>query len=1173
MVDFLAENNSCGKMILNLVSCGNAILADMMRLSRFVPAVFTEKIPQELSKYSDLVFDFSYFKNVEHYENIIQNQPGLEELDEEFKENYIELLNQFYLLFHSIHHYITDLNRYVEELNEGIYIQQTVESVLQNEDGKQLLIEGVYLYGVMMMMLDGEIEADVRERMLVSYYRYSTSQSSADSSVDEVCKLMRGGGGVNKKPLGCPEEYLRRIPIDQSLVSMILGRLRSDDLYNQLSIFPHPDHRSTALATQASPLFVLLHLTPSILHNHHSIMREIVDKFFSDNWVISVYMGRVVNLIDAWAPYKAASQALNNTIDNNNVKAITAKHKEKLTELLKKLRLLLKEGTLVDEYVMQHSNKLIDVVRECNVTLRWLLLHTTVDVVVESSNKRVRQTREVVAGELGVVGDGALFTFLLLTSELELTLKEVFKKLLSERGMMWEGEKREGGEIMRELAEAFKGDRPLTRLPKNEKLHKWFMEMSARMDKLEMDGGMLTGGRIVKLIQALDEVQEFHQVHNVQVKQFIDDTKNCLHKMIKILNIKEDNLINLQVISDLSYAWNIIDNLTPHMQNGIKKDAYLVIKLRATILKLASALDLPLLRINQSNSSDLVSVSQYYSGQLVTYVRKVLQIIPETMFVLLSQIIDLLTNNIKEVPTRLDKDKMREYAQLDDRYKVAQLTQSISIFTEGMLKMKSTLVGIIKIDPKRLLEDGVRKELVRRVAVSIDKTLVFKEKKGSNLMQKLDELGKVMDGYRRSFEYIQDYVNIYGLKVWQEEYSRIINYNVEQECNLYVRNKIQDWQSIHQSQTIPIPTFLPIDSSVNFIGRLIKEILRITNPQTSVYLEAMATWYDYKSKEEVVTMKLFEKLEKAIGTWGLAGLDHLLCFMISQSLNSFIAHVSKHVMGDKQLMEGVTKLCNDLKLDKYDEANQSVWDETMISAQPQRLLQPHITRLNKHVPKCLEFLLRIGQMQMIRRLLRHQLSSSCTFQSKFLHSALYNFNHCLLSELEQQGPQQASADLLADLANCLQAAGLNDPLEKVYINTSSMSSSSSKDHHHHHFLIICVIITISTMPKMTYSKKIDDIMATRASECIDGTSLVVGMVTIMRQYPREVLHHYIGLLSAYIKSSVHPSLSSPKDRPPEIATLASFITSFHHFEPANNKMSLDSHLPTYLLNQLKLHKS
>ena len=39
--------------------------------------------------------------------------------------------------------------------------------------------------------------------------------------------------------------------------------------------------------------------------------------------------------------------------------------------------------------------------------------------------------------------------------------------------------------------------------------------------------------------------------------------------------------------------------------------------------QMASAMDLPLVRIGQANSPDLVSVSQYYSGELVAYVRKV----------------------------------------------------------------------------------------------------------------------------------------------------------------------------------------------------------------------------------------------------------------------------------------------------------------------------------------------------------------------------------------------------------------------------------------------------------------------------------------------------------------------------------------------------------------------
>lgn len=30
-------------------------------------------------------------------------------------------------------------------------------------------------------------------------------------------------------------------------------------------------------------------------------------------------------------------------------------------------------------------------------------------------------------------------------------------------------------------------------------------------------------------------------------------------------------------------------------------------------------------------------------------------------------------------------------------------------------------------------------------------------------------LAERMNGFKRSFKYIQDYVNIYGLKIWQEE--------------------------------------------------------------------------------------------------------------------------------------------------------------------------------------------------------------------------------------------------------------------------------------------------------------------------------------------------------------------------------------------------------------------
>lgn len=43
--------------------------------------------------------------------------------------------------------------------------------------------------------------------------------------------------------------------------------------------------------------------------------------------------------------------------------------------------------------------------------------------------------------------------------------------------------------------------------------------------------------------------------------------------------------------------------------------------------------------------------------------------------------------------------------------------------------------------------------------------------------------------------------------------------------------QVQDWESVYQSTAIPIPRFKPVDESVNFIGRLAREVIRITDPR------------------------------------------------------------------------------------------------------------------------------------------------------------------------------------------------------------------------------------------------------------------------------------------------------------------------------------------------------
>lgn len=87
-------------------------------------------------------------------------------------------------------------------------------------------------------------------------------------------------------------------------------------------------------------------------------------------------MGLISNLIEVWEPYKAARLALNNTIQSTNVKECSLKHSQQLETLLIQLRQLLKEGVLTEEFLLDNMQKLTNLIRQSNVTLRWMLLHT-----------------------------------------------------------------------------------------------------------------------------------------------------------------------------------------------------------------------------------------------------------------------------------------------------------------------------------------------------------------------------------------------------------------------------------------------------------------------------------------------------------------------------------------------------------------------------------------------------------------------------------------------------------------------------------------------------------------------------------------------------------------------------------------------------------------------------
>ncbi len=1021
-----------------------------------------------------------------------------------------------------------------------------------NQDGKQLLAEALYMYGVMLILLDLKIPGIVRERMLMAYYRYKGAGEIPN--IDAVCKLCRSTGydpiaNPKKFPPEYPTDYFARFPIPEEVISMIIGRLRSDDIYLLTRFYPLPEHRSVALSTQAGMLYIILYFKPSILLREQAIMREIVDKHFPDNWICSYYMGFTADLSQVWAPFKAANMAILNTIEPHRVIELTQKHTANMKKHIDEVNSFLIEGVLIEEYVLDNINKLLSCLRNCNVTLRWLILHRTSNFEGPNANKKLK--KDIIQS----MTDPEIILLLLLNSaQFEYVLKNMFQNMLDQKEEKWQGCKNQAKERMKELSEYFSGERVLQKV-KDEQLQSWFMDISTKIDEIDYHDSTLAGRKIQQLMSALEEVEEFHQIESsLQVKQYLGDTRDLLKKMIRYVNIKEEVLVNIGTISDISYAWEIINDYVDSMQKRIKKDPSLIIRIRSTFLKLASVLIQPLVRITQPN--DIVSVSRFFSGELVNFVRKTLEIIPVSMFSILNLIIGIQTNRLQQLPTRLPRDQLKEYAQLEDRYELAKATYEVSKYTEGILAMEKTLMGIIEVDPKRLLEDGIRKELVRQIAVALEKNLIFKPNgKVQEFEEQLKVLASQLQGMLRSFEYIQDYVNVYGLKIWQEEFGRIMNYFVEQECNRYLKRKIFDWQSPYQSNVIPIPKFRPLDDkAVNFMGRLMNELLRQTDPKRTVYVDQMSGWFDNMTGAEVIGITTYSLLHQSVGIFGLKGLDTLLSFHIVQATQQILSLYKTEIANNNTVKGNITSFRNFI---------------SPPSTLPSNLTKIYIAvlnRLSRMWPVMLDLIVNIGRGQLIRRHVASELNFSCKLDANQLFCSLDVMNTSLLADIREhfrkptERPYPAKDNpLLAELSEYLETAGMANPLDKIYVTSEPLEDVG---------LLMCLFV-VAHIQRFQYDGAIDCLVSKKKDDNLDGTPFVVGIITVLKQFHPSEKELFIAYLGQYVRSNIDALNLDKKgtEIPADVKFLLRFLQSFCRFAGLSTKV-VEVYIPSYLFAKI-----
>ncbi|EAN79204.1 hypothetical protein, conserved [Trypanosoma brucei brucei TREU927] len=1124
--DFLDDD--CGQSALQLAARGSAIIVELLRLSQHIPREFVH--PEE-SEYAAIISDFSYFKATEAFEENISKSEVLLQRDEVFGNTHVEFLDRCFKLFRGVFGYVVELNRFVEEILDGMYVSHTIESILADIDGKQILCEIYHLYGVMLLLLDHRFGGKIREYILVSYIRY---KGTSEPNMMDVTSLCRTTGyrcdSANGLPPNYPLSYFNRVPVDKKVVGTIIGRIRSDDIYQMSYNFPVPEHRSAALSLQGAVLYVLLFFKPEILQHEGPVMREIVDKHFADNWIINYYMGFTVDLMVAWREFPAARNAISGTVTLENIGYYMTRQRQSMSSVYDSIEEVLRQGVLTEQYVLDNIHStLLPLIREANVVLRWFVLHTHRLDGRNFYHEKSRQIYEMIAG---CVRDDDIIMLLLRTAQLEFTLRAMFANLLKQKRARWESSRQEGAMKMAKLSTFFSGKHVLSDDMCDPQLEAWFMEISQRIEGLEYANSTIASRKIQKLIKALENVQEFHQVDsNLQVIQFVQDTRFLLLQMIRYINIENKVLITIATVGDVSYAWESMayyNNYVIAMQLKIKQKPDLAVQMRAVFMKLASLLELPCNRIDQGAQNDarllvaLESTSEYYSGELVAFARRVLHIIPTSIFSILRQVMDILTNHLHECPTKLARKEMKGQSQLNVRKALSTHTADIVKYASGILAMESTLVGIIQVDPHQLLEDGIRKELLQQITMELHNSLLFDAKKppsAASFNEGLARLAQKLNGIRASFEYIQDYVNVHGLRIWLEEFSRIVNFNVEMECNAFLQKKLYPWESQYQSESIPIPYFEPTPgrSTYSFLGGISQHLIAITDPSHALFLKSYGAWFERNSLEEVVGSRTFASIGEAIGSMGLVALDRMLCFIIAKNLQQLLKTIRATL---EPLEETVMNLAEELCSSSHDPRKLiEIYEKLMklINSSGGEGSVPLETKeynnrvvIKDHLAEVTKLMVLVGRIQIMRVMIAHELRSFCKLNSGSLFAALSTVNEALLTDLQHHYHSPDSHPMPGEIINAvspfLDCAGISDALTKVYVTSKPIPS----------FVFYLIALTLRNIPRMRYDDKLASMVPSELKYLLDPEALVIALALLLKQFHSDQLVLFLNHLSRVV---------------------------------------------------------
>lgn len=514
-----------------------------------------------------------------------------------------------------------------------------------------------------------------------SDYHQNTNHNSTRSTPVSSKKTKRRDDDSALLQPQIQTELLSRIPISPKVIQSIIECLLTVDLYpDQSFAFPSYDQRSSRLAHQGAMLVIVLFFNPMLLKKNTIMMRQVVDRFFPQSWMVPLYNGAVIDLSIEWnSRFPAAMGAIEHVIDALNIERLNYENMKGTISCIDEVKRYLAPKALTTTFLLDHGKYILDFLRKANIALRWQILHGSSHLYPKSSDSTAAM----------IVDEHDILSLILLISQLEVQLVEAYHIFLNKKEHIWIECKENAVEKLMRLSRHFSGDDSLKTVEKNEDVGRWFEQMVEEIQSLDSEKKHI-GGAIQVCIEALDEVKRLDLIDsNLQSLNIIEEVRTNLLHMAKSVIIKEDICKIIDLIADFTYAREIIERQIPMVHSTSMRDPKSVTLLRAFFLKLGRPHPRLQFLVDDPHN-DLGCVTEFHESAMLAFVKETLDVIPITIFSTLAHIAD--KKSLAQLPSKIEAESLVDYLHFKERYNLAKITYELSVLTKG----KSIFIALCK---------------------------------------------------------------------------------------------------------------------------------------------------------------------------------------------------------------------------------------------------------------------------------------------------------------------------------------------------------------------------------------------------------------------------------------------------------------------------------------------